>query len=103
MKTRYILFGLLVVSTVVLANIVVPWDNTKPPTLPLPVAYQLAVTKLGSATNQFHCVSAKLSNDFGGPGWYFAFFSTNAASMIPRVFCVEFDGKVIEEDLSQAR
>jgi len=103
MKMRYILLGLLVVSTVVLARIVVPWDNTKTPTLPLPVAYQLAVTKLGSATNQFHCVSARLSNDFGGPGWYFSFYSTNAASVIPRFFCVEFDGTVIEEDLSKSQ
>jgi hypothetical protein len=89
------------ISTVALARIVVPWDNTKPPTLPLPVAYQLAVAKLGSATNQFHCVDARLSNDFGGPGWYFDFYSTNS-SLLPRIFCVEFNGAVIEDDLTKA-
>jgi hypothetical protein len=100
MKTRYILLGLLVVSMAVFARAFVPWDKTKPPALPLPVAYQLAVTKLGSATNQFHCVSASISTEFSTPGWDFAFYSTNA-SVIPRFLCVEFDGTVIEEDLSK--
>jgi hypothetical protein len=66
----------------------------------LPVAYQLAATKLGLATNQFHCVSAKLSDDFGGPGWYFYFSPTNA-SIMQRCFCVELDGTVIEEDFTK--
>ena len=102
MKARYILLGLLAVSTVVLARIVIPWDNTKPPTLPLPLAYQLAATTLGSATNQFHCVTARLSNDFGGPGWYFYFYSTNA-SVMQRCFCVKFDGTVIEDDFTKVQ
>ena len=100
MKARYIIFGLLGISTVVLARLTTPWDNRKPPTLPLPAAYQLAVAKLGSATNQFHCIEAKLSNGFDGPGWYFSFYTTNS-STIPRFFCVEFNGTVIEEDLSK--
>jgi len=99
MKMRYILLGLLVVATAVFARAVRLWDNTKPPTLPLPVAYQLAVTALGQATNQFHCVSAGVTTD-PGPGWDFTFYSTNASG-IPRIFCVEFDGNVIEEDLSK--
>ena len=100
MKTRYILLGLLVVATAIFARAVRLWDNTKPPTLPLPAAYQLAITALGQATNQFHCVSAGITTEYGSGGWDFTFFSTNA-STIPRVFCVEFDGKVHEEDLSK--
>src|ERR1039457_7016623 len=103
MKTRYILLGLLVVSTAVFASLIgPPWDNTKPPTLPLPAAYQLAVTALGSATNQFHCVSASINTEFSSPGWYFTFCSTNTSSAFrnpnKRCVCVEFDGKVIEDN-----
>jgi hypothetical protein len=98
MKARYIIFGLLGISTVVLARFPsVPWDNTKPPSLALPIAYQSAITLLGQATNQFHCVSANVSREFASPGWKFTFFSTNA-SVMPRCFYVEFDGKVYEDD-----
>ena len=98
MKTRYILLGLVALATTVFASLVMPpWDNTKAPSLSLPAAYQLAVTSLGSATNQFHCVGASINTEFSSPGWYFTFYSTNAAAR-QRCFCVEFDGKVIEDN-----
>jgi Zn-dependent M16 (insulinase) family peptidase len=96
MKARYIVLSLLASSTVIFAVVWPPYDNAKPPTLLLPAAYQMALTALGSSTNQFHCVSAKLSNDFGGPGWYFIFSSTNASTIDKRLD-VQFDGKVIED------
>ena len=98
MKTRYILLGLLVVSTAVFATIIrPPYDNSKPPTLALPAAYQLAVVALGSATNQYHCISATISQEISAPAWYFIFCSTNAHS-IPRWIVVEFGGKVFENN-----
>ena len=95
MKTRYILLGLFAIATTVFARFPsAPYDRTKPPpSLPLPAAYQMAITALGQATNQFHCVSAELSS----PGWKFSFFSTNA-SVLPKCFYVEFEGKVYEDD-----
>jgi hypothetical protein len=100
MKTRFVFFCLLVIAAAVFARASAPWDNTKAPTLPLPAAYQLAVDALGQGTNQFHCISADIATDLGSPGWSFTFFSTNA-SAVPRIFYVQFDGKVIEEDLSK--
>ena len=97
MKTRYILLGLLVVSTAVFASFIQPpYNNSKPPTLSLPVAYQLAVVALGSATNQFHCVSATISTEFSDDAWYFTFCSTNSPPK-QRWIVVEFNGKVIED------
>ena len=101
MKTRSVILSLLAVSTAVFASLSgPPWDDTKPPTLPLPAAYQLAITALGSATNQVHCVGASINTEFSSPGWYFTFHSTNAANTFrnKRCFCVEFDGKVIEDN-----
>jgi len=69
-----------------------PYDNSKPPTLSLPVAYQLAVTALGSDTNRFHCVGASITMDFGAPRWSFTFYDTNTP---PELKCmtVDFGGK----------
>ena len=69
-----------------------PYDNSKPPTLSLPVAYQLAVTALGSDTNRFHCVGASITMDFGAPRWSFTFYDTNTP---PKWKCmtVDFGGK----------
>ncbi len=100
MKTNYIFLGLLVISTAVFARFPsgsAPWDKAKPPSLPLPAAYQLAIAALGQATNQFHCVDARLSTELSLPGWHFTFYSTNI-SVTPRCFCVEFDSNAIEDD-----
>ncbi len=73
------------------ASIDVPSDNSKPPGLSLPVAYGYAANALGSMTNQFHCISAKIDNRFSTNGeWFFTFYSTNAQ---PKWVTVEFNGK----------
>jgi hypothetical protein len=69
-----------------------PYDNSKPPTLSLPAAYQLAVTALGSDTNQFHCVGASITTDSGEPRWLFKFFDTNTPPKWKRM-TVNFSGK----------
>jgi hypothetical protein len=98
MKTRYILLGLLMVSTAVLATIIgLPYDKSKPPTLALPAAYQFAVSALGSATNQFHCISATVSQEISAPAWYFTFCSTNTPPK-QRWIVVEFGGNVFEDN-----
>jgi len=102
MKTLCTLLCLLMLSRIAIANAYPLWDNTKPPTLPMPPAYQLAITSLGQATNQFHCVSAGITREFAAPGWDFTFYSTNA-SVVPRIICVQFDRKVIEVDLTKPR
>ena len=72
------------------------WDETKPPTISLPDAYQLAITKLGQATNQFHCVRAGIYTNSNPQGvWDFAFYSTNA-SVKWRSINVKFDGTITE-------
>ena len=71
-------------------------DETKPPTISLPDAYQLAIIKLGQATNQFHCVSASI--DIGSSsqaGWYIDFNSTNASVEMRKLY-VKFDGTITE-------
>jgi hypothetical protein len=98
MKTRYTFLILLAFTTAVFASIVMPpYDNSKPPTLSLPAAYQFAIVALGSATNQFHCVGASITTDFGAPRWSFTFYSTNTP---PRWKCmtVDFGGKTQEDN-----
>jgi hypothetical protein len=96
MKTRYILLGLVMLSAVVFAEIGPPYDNSKPPPLPLPAAYQFAVVALGSATNEFHCVSASMTRDFGAPRWSFTFYSTNQPPR-RKILTVDKAGKVQED------
>jgi hypothetical protein len=98
MKTRYILLSLLAVSTILFATPIVPYDNAKPPSLSLPAGYEIAVATLGSATNQFHCVGANISTDFGTPSWFFSFCTTNQPPKY-RWVTVEFGGKVHVEDI----
>jgi hypothetical protein len=75
-----------------------PYDKVKAPSLPLPVAYEQAITFLGNGTNQYHCISAEISNNFSSDGeWYFTFYSTNSAAM-PKRIAVTFEGKVIEDN-----
>jgi hypothetical protein len=98
MKVKYVLLGLLAFTTVVFASVILPpYDNSKPPSLSLPAGYEIAMTALGSATNQFHCVSANITTDFGAPRWSFTFYSTNTP---PRWKCmtVDFEGKSQEDN-----
>jgi hypothetical protein len=98
MKTRYILLILVTLATTIFASIIMPpYDNSKPPTLSLPVAYQFAVSALGSATNQFHCVAASITTDFGAPRWSFIFCSTNTPPRT-RWMTVDFAGKTQEDN-----
>ena len=100
MKTRYILLILVTQATALFAQTVgLPYNSSKPPTippptLPLPVAYQFAVTALGSATNQLYCVEAHITTDFGQPRWSFMFSSTNKTQ---KIMTVDFEGKVQED------
>ena len=88
--------SLLAFSTALFAEelLLPPYHDAKPPALSLPAAYHLALTALGSSTNQLHCVSAGL---YGGssPGWIFTFCSTNTPPQ-HRWLGVQFDDKVIE-------
>jgi hypothetical protein len=97
MKIRHIILTLLASGTLLFASFIVPYDNSKPPAMQLPEAYRLAVTELGSSTNQFHCVGASMA-DFGPAGWYFTFCSTNTPPKNKWVK-VEFGGKVYVEDI----
>lgn len=99
MKTRYILLGLAALATTVFAQVSGPpngpdYDNSKPPTLPLPTAYQFAFTALGTATNQLYCVEAHLTRAWGQPRWSFTFSSTNKTQ---KIMTVDFEGKVQED------
>ena len=91
MKTRYILLTLLLVSTALIAGPFVPYDATKPPSLSLPVAYEIATKTLGSDTNRLYCSQAKLGTDFGRPMWSFQFSTTNTPAHFKSVW-VYFDG-----------
>jgi hypothetical protein len=54
------------------------WPHTKPPPLTLPQAYVEATQALGSATNEFYCVSANAQIAMALDGeWLFSFCSTN--------------------------
>jgi len=98
MKIRYIPLGLVTLVTTVFASLgMPPYDNSKPPTLALPAAYQLAVAYLGSATNQFHCISASISQEISAPAWYFTFCSTNTPPKQKKIV-VEFGGTVFKDN-----
>lgn len=95
MKTKLVTFlGLTAIAITVYAKIITPpYDKSKPPTMSLPAAYEHAVAALGADTNQFHCVSAAVTDEFTGGGeWYFTFCSTNSKTM-PKLIAVGFDGK----------
>ncbi len=79
-----------------LASIVLPpYNKSKPPSLPLPAAYERAISTLGAATNEFHCISANITTEFTPEGeWYFTFYSTNS-NVAPKFIAVEFNGKVV--------
>lgn len=74
------------------------YDESKPPSLPLPVAYEKAMTYLGQATNQYHCVRASVSNRLVRDGeWDFTFAASTPTNGVPnnKQIVVCFDGTVI--------
>jgi len=77
-NSKYSLIGLIALAGTAFASLIMPpYDNSKPPKLSLPDAYQLAVVAMGSATDQYHCVGASITTDFGDPRWSFTSCSTN--------------------------
>jgi hypothetical protein len=97
--TKKVLTG--IVSSVVLitaayASLVLPpYDKSKPPSLSLPAAYEIAMKALGPATNQFHCISAMVTTQFAVAGeWYFTFYSANSNSP-PKFIAIKFNGEVV--------
>ena len=84
-----------IVTTLYASLVLPPYDKSKPPGITMPVAYECAMTALGSATNQFYCVSASITTEFTSEGeWHFTFCSTNSKAM-PKLIVVEFNRKVI--------
>jgi hypothetical protein len=99
MKTGFIVLFTFATATALLAGYITPYDNTKTPALSLPKAYECALVALGSATNQFHCLSASVQTTFDTRGeWFFTFYSTNSSPK-PKYVTVEFSGKIHIEDL----
>ncbi len=73
------------------------YDETKPPSLPLPVAYEKAMASLGQATNQYHCVRVSVSNALVRDGeWDFTFTTSTPTNGVPYYKYIEvyFDGTV---------
>jgi hypothetical protein len=98
MKKKLALLLIIGTGIALFATPIIPYNNAKAPTLPLPDAYGRAMVALGSATNQFHCVSANVQTSFGPDGeWFFTFYSTNSPPNRKWV-SVEFNGKVHVED-----
>lgn len=88
---------LIALTTALFATFIYPYDKAKSPGISLPVAYERAASALGSATNQFHCINANVTTDFGPGGeWQFTFYSTNSK---PKWVTVEFNGKIHIEDV----
>ncbi|HEY1716743.1 MAG TPA: hypothetical protein VGH42_00425 [Verrucomicrobiae bacterium] len=100
-KNKIVGLAVLFCSYTLFAEIGTLYDNSKPPTLSLPDAYQRATIALGTATNQFHCISAKIDTRFSSNGeWYFTFYSTNSQ---PKWVTVEFSGKTHVENMEPLR
>jgi len=95
MKILYFAFSLLAVSTFVFAGGGIrPYDNSKPPKLSLPMAYERALVALGSETNALHCINARVSTDFTlDGGWEFTFCSTNKPPK-SKFVTIDFDGEI---------
>ena len=97
-RSKYILIGLIALAVTAFASpLLPPYDNSKAPKLSLPDAYPFAIAAMGSATNQFHCIGAGITTDFGDPRWSFTFCSTN--KMMPRRWLtVDFSGMTREDN-----
>ena len=97
-RSKYISIGLIALAVTVFASLLMsPYNNSLPPKLSLPDAYQFAIAAMGSATNQFHCIGASITTDFGDPRWSFTFCSTNK-TMPRRWMTVDFSGKTQEDN-----
>lgn len=96
MKAELLVMIGLAIAMIACGTIISPsYDESKPPAMLLPTAYQHAVTALGPETNEFHCISATVTDEFvGGGEWYFTFCSTNSKNA-PKMIVVGFNGKVI--------
>ncbi len=103
-KKRYVVgLGILICAGALFANIGPWYDNSKTPGILLPDAYKLALGALGSLSNQFHCVDAKIDTRFSPDGeWYFTFCSTNAKAR-PEWVTIEFTGKTHVENFVPSR
>ena len=96
--TKLLLMVLMALALTAIASLVMPpYDNSKTPKLSLPAAYQRAVIAMGTATNEFHCVAAGITTDFGDPRWSFTFCSTNKP-VRTRWMTVDFAGKTEEDN-----
>jgi hypothetical protein len=93
--TLLVILVLALIATTLYASLIQPpYDNSKPPKMSLPVAYERAAAALGSDTNRFHCVSATITTEFSDEGWYFTFCSTNS-TVYPKHVVVQFNGKTV--------
>jgi hypothetical protein len=106
MKLSHILLIFVASATVVFARAMLPYLDTEPPSMSLPVGYELAVKALGSSSKQFHCIRATVYgpgfSDNAGPGWSFTFCATNTPPKYKWV-AVGFDGKTdVKDELSMA-
>jgi len=98
MKIRYALLFILAPATTLFAWIFVSADNSKPPTVSLPAAYERALTAIGPATNKFHCISTTISTVYSRQGGLcFTFTTPNRPPEVKRV-TVDFDGAVHVRD-----
>ena len=96
MKTRITLLILLVCAGALFASNRL-YNHSVPPKLSLGQAYDMAVSSLGQATNEFHCVGASLAAHFSNDGeWLFEFSSTNVTE---KWVTVEFGGKTHTESV----
>jgi hypothetical protein len=81
-----ILLALVITTTLVFARLM-PYNRKQPPRLPLQDACSLAMTALGTATNQFYCLSAQTMVARSPDGeWLFEFTNTNGAEKHVFVF-----------------
>lgn len=97
MKKKLTLAVIFITTALVYASFIVPYNNAKPPNLSLPKAYESALTALGAATNEFHCLSASVETVSSPDGeWLFTFYSTNSK---PKFVTVEFNGKIHIENM----
>jgi hypothetical protein len=87
MKRITIILAVLVLATGVVFARRGFWPPAKPPRLSLPDAYVCAEAALGTATNQFHCVSASCLISRSPDGeWMIMFCNTNGVSKTAFVF-----------------
>jgi hypothetical protein len=75
MKHTTIIIAALTIATSVVFAHLLGADPKVVPIIPLPDAYRQAMSTLGSATNDFHCTTARYFTE--GEFWSFGFYNTN--------------------------